>query len=119
MSTITIKHFSAVEYIKKLREVNFTEEQAEIVAEIFEQQQQIMQEQANEISQLKNQELATKGDIALVRGEVREAELRLLKEIEFVRRDVIQVKSDLIKWVLGTGIATILAIAGLLKFMIH
>lgn len=50
-------------------------------------------------------DLATKGDI-------RESELRLQKEIALI-------ESKLIKWILGTGIGSILAIAALLKFMIH
>jgi hypothetical protein len=50
MGTMSVNHYSAVEYIKRLREVKFSEEQAEIVAKIFEQQQQFMLSQANEIS---------------------------------------------------------------------
>ncbi len=105
MGTIAVAYFSAVESIKKLREANFTEEQAEIVIELIEQQAQIIHEHGNKLEQLENKELATKADL-------RETELRLQKEI-------VQVKSDLVKWVLGIGIGTILAIAGLLKFMLH
>ncbi len=123
METIAVSYFSAVEYIKKLREADFTEKQAEIVVELIEQQSQIIHDQGNKLSHLENKELASKGDL-------REVELRLQKEIECVRKDIaiinsslqkeiVQVKSDLIKWVLGTGTGTIIAIAGLLKFMIH
>ncbi len=116
MGTIAVAYFSAVESIKKLREANFTEEQAEIVIELIEQQSQIIHEHSNKLNHLENKELATKGDL-------RETELRLQKEIAIVnsnlQKEIVQVKSDLVKWVLGTGIGTILAIAGLLKFMLH
>ncbi len=63
MATVTTKHFSAVEYIKKLREANFTEAQADVVVEIIEQQAQTIQEQNTKITQLESRELATKSDI--------------------------------------------------------
>ena len=43
IGTITNNQFSAVEYIKKLREANFTEVQAETVVEIIEQQTKVIQ----------------------------------------------------------------------------
>lgn len=69
MTIITARHFSAVEYIKKLREAKFSEEQAEIVVEIIEQQSQVIQEQSTKITQLENKELATKSDI--LKSEIR------------------------------------------------
>ena len=63
MATASVKHFSTVEYIKKLREANFTEAQADVVAEIIEQQAQIIQEQNSKLTQLESKELATKSDI--------------------------------------------------------
>ena len=35
------------------------------------------------------------------------------------KRDLAELKLELIKWMLGIGVAGILAIAGLLKFMVH
>jgi hypothetical protein len=35
------------------------------------------------------------------------------------KRDLAELKLELIKWMLGIGTAGVLAIAGLLKFMIH
>ena len=56
-------------------------------------------------------DLATKGDVFAVKGELRETELRLQKEIEVVRREVQQVRYDLLKWQLGIGFAIILVMA--------
>ena len=89
MSAITIKHFSTVEYIQKLRQANFTEQQAETLAQEAERMLVNVLEQAQQNMQSK--ELATKGDIALVRGEIRESELRLQKEIAQVSLRVVSI----------------------------
>ena len=36
MTSLTAKQFSTIEYIKKLRDANFTQIQAEVVAEVIE-----------------------------------------------------------------------------------
>lgn len=54
-----------------------------------------------------NQDLVTKNDL---NSGLKETELRLQKEM-------INIKVELIKWVLGTGVATVLALAGLLKYI--
>lgn len=35
------------------------------------------------------------------------------------KRDLAELKLELIKWMLGIGVGGILAIAGMLKFMVH
>jgi len=71
---------------------------------------------------MKLRDPATKEDISLIRKDLDIIKLELEKEIALInsnlQKEIIQVKSDLVKWVLGTGVATILAIAGLLK-LIH
>jgi hypothetical protein len=52
-------------------------------------------------------ELATKADILEVKGDIREAELRLTKEIE-------QVKSSTIKWVVGWVAGLLIAYTGVI-----
>lgn len=92
----TLHHFSAVEYIKKLREAKFTEEQAEIVVQIIEQQSERIEEQEAKIRILQSREPATKNDlreielkIELVRKEIKEVELKLQKEIAESRNQTI------------------------------
>lgn len=103
MSDFVLKHFSSVDYMQKLRKAKFSDEQAEILArETEELISNILEQSKNE---LEKKELATKSDI-------RESELLLQKEIA-------ELKNQLVQWVVGTGVAGILAIAGLLKFMIH
>lgn len=77
MTSISAHYFSAVDYIQALRKADFTQEQAEVIAKIVEQQSQTIHEQQLELESLKAKQLATKGD-------VREAELRLQKEIKVV-----------------------------------
>jgi hypothetical protein len=116
MATLTAKPFSAVEYIQELRKAKFTEEQAEAVVKIFEQQQQTIQEQKVEIDAIKSQEPATKGDI-------RESELRLQKEIAGTKIAIADLRYDTLKFVVWTGCGVSIVIIGamftLLKLMIH
>ena len=92
MATITAKHFSVVDYMQRLKKANFTDEQAETIAKETEELISNVLEQAT--INLDKRELSTKQDLVML-------EIRL------------------IKWVIGTGLTTILAIAGLLKFIIH
>ena len=94
MTTLAHRHFSTVEHIQKLRKANFTEQQAEVVAELIEQQSQTINEQQKELEGLKSKDLATRGD-------VRESELRLQKEIEVVRKEIAESSTKTIIWVAG------------------
>lgn len=98
MSSLTIKQFNTIEYIKKLREADFTQAQAEAVAEVMEFQAQTIHDQQIEIDSLKSKEIATKSDI-------RESELRLQKEIESYKYDSLK----FIVWV-GIGIVATLSV---------
>ncbi len=96
MASLIAKHFSAVDYMQRLKKANFTDEQAETIAKETEELLSNVLEQAN--LNLEKKELVTDQGLQIA-----------LKEL----------KIRLIKWVMGTGLATIVAIAGLLKFMIH
>ena len=88
--------FSVVEYIKKLRNAGASQELAEVQAQEIEYViEQTRQENKQETKQiLENKDLATKGDLVLVRGDLRELELRLQKEIEIVRREIEVVRKE-------------------------
>ena len=45
MTTFTVKYFSVVEYMHRLRKVNFTEEQAEALAKEAEQMANILEQE--------------------------------------------------------------------------
>lgn len=92
MNSINMKHFDTLAYVKRARELGTSEELAEFQARTIEGAIDVA------VGNIEAKELATKGDL-------RETELRL--------------KNELIKWILATGATTILAIAGLLKFMLH
>ena len=92
MSTITVNQINVDLYLKKLRAANFTEDQAQIIVELIEQQTQVIQALKNKVQHLENQEtLATD-------RELNAAELRLQDEIQSVRMDMLQIESRLIKW---------------------
>ncbi|MDQ5922289.1 MAG: hypothetical protein QG673_2348 [Pseudomonadota bacterium] len=81
-------YIDIVKCIQKLRSANFTEAQADVVAEIMEQQVQAIQTQQVELDALRTKEHATKGD-------VRESELKLQKEIEGVRKEIERVRKEI------------------------
>jgi hypothetical protein len=78
MATVTHRHFSSVEYLTKLRAANFTEEQADIIVEGFEHQQQLICEQQFKLDNLSNKELATKQDLELAIEKLRYATLKFV-----------------------------------------
>ncbi len=86
--------FDPIEYTKQLRSVGVSQEQADIQAQTIER---IIDNFAE------SQNLATKQDLKLGLSEL--------------RSEMVQLRLELIKWVLGTGAATVVALAGLLKFM--
>ena len=88
---------------KRLREAGFTEPQAEAVTAA-------VQEATEEA------EFATKADIAEVKAEIREAELRLEAKIEAIRSDMGAMKADILNRVfgliLGALVVNIVAMVG-------
>jgi len=85
--------FDVVEYIKKLRNVGVSQEIAEVQGQEL---SHLIKTVANEVKfetkqELHADDLATKSEsqkeIELVRGDIRESELRLQKEIELVRAE--------------------------------
>lgn len=113
MTAIT---FNTIENIKKFRQADFTQTQAETAAEVIEQQSQIIHDQQIELETLKSIKIATKEDI-------RESELKLQKEIAEVKKDIAQIESRLIKWVFMVELGASTLICGatftMLKLMLH
>lgn len=56
-------------------------------------------------------------EIALVNSKIRESELNLQKEIKAIEIKLIETEAKLIRWVVGTGITSMLAIVSLLKYV--
>lgn len=111
MSTLTVRFFDTHEYVKKSKEMGVKEEVAEYqVAQIEKAIETAVQVVKDDI---KAKDLATRGDIDIVRGELRESELKLQKEIEvvrkeieIVRKEIAQSKNQVIIWVAGMFIAS-------------
>lgn len=105
------QYFDVHNFVKKAKELGVNEQFAEYEARQIEQAIETMSEQTNKAIEkatmaikvdIKDKDLATKGDI-------RESELRI--------------KVELIKWILGTGVTSVIVLCGaiftMLKLMLH
>jgi hypothetical protein len=92
--------FDTHDFVKKLKGVGFSEEQAEVLTDLQKTTLSNTLEQARHDYDLDN--LATKRD---------------LKELELImRKDAAETKADLIRWVVGVGLLqTVLITALMLK----
>ena len=110
MTASSMDHFITIEYIQKLRQADFTEKQAEAVAEIVELQSQRIQEQKNNIEQLRSKDLATKGDIKALelatKSNLKNGLQELELKIEQLRSDMYKSKYETLAWVAGMFIAS-------------
>ncbi len=90
--------FDTLAYARKLEEAGFTRRQAEIQAETMREQAEaqnvLLQKTLDKYDEASRKDLATKGDIQDVRGEI----LRLENKIEAN-------KHEILKWVIGTMVA--------------
>lgn len=105
MTTVT---FDTHEFFTQLKNVGFSEQQAEVITKLQKEAVSVTLEQARHDYELDN--IASKRDL-------KEMETLLRKEIELVRadtkRDIAETKADLIRWVVGVGLLQITIIAGL------
>jgi hypothetical protein len=90
--------FDTLKFVEHLEAGGFSRQQAKAAAEAF--------------AQATSQEFATRSDIALVRADLRESELRLEARIEAI-------KAELIKWMFGTIVAQTGLIIAAIRFLGH
>lgn len=102
---ITELKSKTLQAVHLLRQVNFSEAQAEVIADLIEQKIEISEEKREKNLEL----LSTKGDVTDVKKDILVVEKKLELKIEQVRSElsvkIEQVKSDLIRWVSGAMIA--------------
>ena len=98
-------------------------EKAAILAEFVEY---VESRKAATSEELRETELRLQGEIEQVRLEIeqvrkelRETELRLQKEIEGVRLEVERVKSGLVKWMFLFWTGQVVAMIGILRWLLH
>ena len=107
---MTITALDTHQTVKDLTAAGFTDAQAEALTSALRQVQQI------DLSGV-----ATKADLAATRVDLHQeiADLRSEMKLEFanVRREMAEMKTELIKWVLGIGFAQVAAIVALLKLL--
>ena len=101
--------FDTHEFVKKLKGVGFSEEQAEVLTDLQKTTALNTLEQARHDYEL--DDLATKRDL-------KEMETTLSHQIEILRADtglkIAETKAELIRWVVAVGLLQITIIAGLI-----
>ena len=102
MSTIT---FDTHDFVKKLKGVGFSEEQAEVITDLQKATLLNTLEQAKHDYEL--DDLATKRDL-------KELDLKIELTKAELKRDIAETKAELIRWVVSVGLLQITIIAGLL-----
>ncbi len=102
MSTIT---FDTHEFIKELKNVGFSEEQAEAITWLQKTTINTTLEQAKHHYQL--DDLATKRDL-------KELEFRLESRIKDTELKIVETKAELVRWVVGVSVLQTALIAALL-----
>lgn len=102
---MTAVTFDTHDFVKKLKGVGFSEEQAEVLTDLQKATSQNTLEQARHDYEL--DDLATKRDL-------REIELKIELVKAELKRDIAETKAELIRWVVGVGLLQITIIAGLL-----
>ena len=107
MTTIT---FDTHESVKKLKEVGFSEEQAEVITKLQKTTINTTLEQAKYDYQL--DDLATKRDL-------KELEFRLESRIKDTELKIVETKAELIRWVVGVGVLQMTLIVGLMLKLTH
>ncbi len=97
--------FDTHDFVKKLKGVGFSEEQAEVLTELQKTTSQNTLDQARHDYEL--DDLATKRDL-------KEIELKIELVKSELKREMAETKADLIRWVVGVGLLQITIIAALM-----
>lgn len=118
MVTLT---FDTHEFVKELKEVGFSEEQAEVITRLQRTTINTTLEQAKHDYQL--DDLATKRDLKelelTIDARIRETELKVDLVCSELKRDIAETKADLIRWVVGVGVLQMTLITGLMLKLTH
>ncbi|MEN9756767.1 MAG: hypothetical protein RL755_954 [Pseudomonadota bacterium] len=93
------------EFYNELKSAGFSEQQAEVIANIQGKTASVVVDQARHDYELDN--IATKRDL-------RELELTLENKIKDVELKIEQSKAELVRWVIGAGFLPVALIAGLI-----
>lgn len=103
MSAITVKHFDALGYVRKSKELGVPEHIAEYQAR---QMEEILEIAINSgKTEIQNQELASKKDIELTRKDIELSKKELELKIEQVNVAVHKSKYEVVIWVAGLFLA--------------
>lgn len=104
--------FDTHEFVKELKDVGFSEQQAEVITKLQKMTSTTTLEQAKHDYELDN--LATKRDLKEVELKIELVKAELKRDIETVRKEMAENKAELVRWVVGVGLLQITIIAGLM-----
>ncbi len=99
--------FDTHAYVKRLKLAGFTDKQAEAQSEL----------QAEVLSTLVTEKLATKADLARLAADIKQEFGELRQDMVNIKVDMVNIKVDVIKWVFGIAFAQTALIFTVLKFM--
>ncbi len=101
--------FNTHAFVKRLQGAGFTQEQAEVIADIQLEASTATVEQAKHDFHL--DDIATRRDLD---SRVREAELKLEAKISETNARISESKAELTRWIIGAGLLQTSLIAGML-----
>lgn len=114
MSTATMTHFDTLGYVEKSTKLGANEELAKFQARELEAVYDMAVANSNQRLDNELNNVATKSDL-------KDIKVVLKSDIQELRLEIQNVRLELLKWVVGVGATTIVAISGimftLLKFM--
>lgn len=113
--TATVKHFDVLDFVDQSKALGVDEKVAKYQARQIEQAIEIAVDIIKQ--DVENKELATKGDVMSMKSEITSIKSDIALINAAIRESELKIEARLIKWVVSTGIATILALAGLFKYM--
>ena len=102
------------EFYNDLKNAGFTEQQAEVIADIQNKTASAAIEQTKH--DFKLDDITTNKDLDI---RIKETELKIelvRRDIEVVRKEIADSKADLIKWIIGSGFTLISVIFMMLRF---
>lgn len=100
--TATILTFDTHDFVKKLKGVGFTEEQAEVITDLQRATTNNTLDQVRHEYDLDH--LATKRDIKEVELKIELVKSELKRDIESVRKEMAEAKTDLVRWIFTVGV---------------
>lgn len=118
---MSIKYFDTLEYVKKSTEIKdpgaLAAYQIKQIESAIETAVRYVKNDVHE--DINSKQLATKGDIRVLKDEIKEVRNELKSDIKDVRGEIKDLRYDMLKFIVGTGVASILTLGGMIAHGFH